>query len=348
MSFSRAFRSVLLLAAVAAMGATSTFLGCAQSNSPTSGGTTTGAGGGIASACYGTPPSCAGLDDFDCQTTNGCIHVGKCGGTAIDCSLLSPSGCLEQPGCTPMDFGNCSGSALPCFNFPSQSSCVTQQGCNWDQFNFFCSGNPIPCQQLPNASCSSQQGCTLAQAAACQGTPTACNTYMGEKECKTGLGCTWISSCDGTPKACETFAENDCPYQPGCACDGCTTSSSSSSSGEPLCKGQGDCDPNVDACKTGDCINGACVKKPNCLLCVKQVQCNPKTHPCLTGNCIDGACQAIANCQECTGPADCNNGVNKCFTSNCIDGKCEVKTMCTSGDGCCPEGCAAATDTDCQ
>ena len=61
------------------------------------------------------------------------------------------------------------------------------------------------------------------------GTPTACSTLMAKDTCSAELGCVWVSQCTGTAKACETFSDDDCRYQPGCSCESCGTSSSSSS-----------------------------------------------------------------------------------------------------------------------
>jgi hypothetical protein len=346
MSFSRILRRGLVLVSVVAVFGAATGAGCAQSNTPPATTTTGSSSGGGSSNCTGTPPACAGLDDFDCQTTNGCGHVGECQGTAVACTSLSAAACATQGGCTPSSFGNCFGSAQPCFNIGDQNTCFQQQGCSWDPNKWFCVGNVTPCQQLPNLSCTKQLGCSLNQGSDCTGTPTACTTFMTEATCGTELGCVWVSQCTGTAKACETFSDADCRYQPGCGCDGCTTSSSSSSGSTGPCTGQADCDPKDDTCRTGDCINGACVMIPNCQPCVKQIECNPKKNPCLTGNCIDGVCQPIAGCQACTVPGDCSIAINKCFTGNCIDGTCEAKTTCLNGDGCCPSGCAGM-DTDC-
>ena len=344
MFFSRTFRSGLVLVSIFALAGAGLGGGCATQNG-TSGSGTTSTGGGEA-ACYGTPPTCAGLDDFDCQTTAGCKHAGGCEGTAVACENLSANACLTQGGCTPMTFGNCSGQASQCFNIGNPGTCAQQVGCFWDQKGFFCNGNATACQQLPNQNCATQQGCTLNQAADCTGIPTACNTLMTDDTCAAALGCVWVSQCNGTAAACETFADADCAYQPGCACDSCGSSSSSSSSSGGPCTGLADCDPLNDPCRTGNCVNGECVKIPNCQPCVKQVECNPHKNACLTGNCIDGMCQPIADCQTCTTPNDCTAAVNKCFSGNCVDGTCEIKTVCTSGDGCCPAGCSGK-DSDC-
>jgi hypothetical protein len=347
-SSSRILRPGLVLAALFALSSAASFGGCAQSNGVSSAGTTTSSSsGGGNSNCLGTPPACAGLDDFDCTTTNGCGHIGECQGTAVDCGVLSAAGCLTQGGCSPMSFGNCFGNSQPCFNFGSQAACFQQQGCIWNSNQFSCTGNVTPCAQLPNQTCPTQAGCSLGQGAECGGAPTACNTLMAKDTCGAELGCVWVSQCTGTAKACETFSDDDCRYQPGCSCESCGTSSSSSSSGSTgPCTGQADCDPAQDSCRTGDCINGECIIVPNCQACVKQIDCNPHKNPCLTGNCIDGMCQPIAGCQACTVPADCSMATNKCFSGNCTDGTCELKTMCTSGDGCCPPGCNGK-DSDC-
>ena len=348
MSISRTFRSALMLVSSFAISGAAAGGGCAQPAVPDPSGTTsTGASGGNSEAhCTGAPPACVGLGDFDCQTTNGCSHVGKCQGTALNCGSLSTTGCAKQGGCNPVSTGNCFGTPLQCFNYQNQSQCSQQKGCNWDPNNFFCNGSPTSCQQLPNQSCVTQQGCMLNQMSNCQGTPTACTTFTAEGTCTKEIGCNWLSECTGAPVDCKALSDTDCAYQPGCTCDGCGAASSSSTGAGPLCTGQADCDPAKDPCKTGNCINGECIRIPNCQPCVKQIQCNPHDHACFSGNCIDGMCQATPNCQSCAGPADCGTGVNKCFTGNCIDGTCEANTACTSGDGCCPPGCAGM-DSDC-
>jgi len=350
MTISRTFRSALMLVSSFVISAAAAAGGCAQPAVPDPTGTTStggvGGAGGSEARCTGAPPACAGLDDFDCQTTNGCAHVGKCEGTALDCGLLSATGCVKQSGCTSVTLGNCSGTAQQCFNYGNQSTCTQQKGCKWDQNNFFCSGSPTTCQQLPDQSCLTQQGCMLNQSTACQGAPSACTTFTVEGGCSKEIGCNWLSQCTGAATACKKLSDADCAYQPGCTCDGCGAASSSSSGGGPLCTSQSDCDPAKDPCKTGNCINGECVRIPNCQRCAKQIECNPHQHACFSGNCVDGICQAVAGCQSCSTPADCGTSVDKCFTGNCVDGACEANTTCTSGDGCCPASCAGV-DSDC-
>ena len=336
---------VFLVSIAAFWGSSAAFGGCSPAAGPSGGGGNTGAGGS-ASHCTGTPRACNGLDDFDCVTTNGCIHSGICQGTALDCASLSAVGCAKQPGCSVAP-GSCAGSPQQCFNFGNQGSCSQQQGCFWDANNFFCSGNPTPCQQIAGGNCGSQIGCTTGQATACVGTPAACATLLDHDGCQKEIGCVWISQCSGTPTACETFSDADCPYQPGCACEGCGTGGTGGAGGSPPCVTQSDCDPMVDPCRTGDCINGECIRIPSCKVCVKQIDCDPHMQVCLTGNCIDRKCQVVEGCQLCTSPADCDTAANKCFTGNCTSGACELLTTCASGDGCCPEGCSSPADTDC-
>jgi hypothetical protein len=348
MSISRTLRSALFLVSSLAISGAAIGVGCAQPAIPDpTGSTATGAGGATGEArCTGTPPSCVGLDDFDCQTTNGCGHVGKCQGTAIACGLLSTTGCAKQGGCSAMTVGNCFGTPQQCFNFSNQSSCQQQKGCSWDPNSFFCNGSPTTCQQLTNQNCLAQQGCMSNQMSDCQGTPTPCPTFNAEGDCNQEIGCNWLSECTGAPTACKALSDADCAYQPGCACDGCGAASSSSTGGGSSCTKQSDCDPAKDACKTGNCINGTCDRLPGCQQCVKQIECNPHVHPCFSGNCVDGTCQVVASCHACTTPADCGTSADKCNTGNCVDGTCEAQTACTSGDGCCPPGCAGQ-DSDC-
>lgn len=349
---SRILRSSLVLASFFVL-TSAAGSGCATSNDPvgkggSSSSTATGSGGGSEARCTGAPPACAGLDDFDCQTTNGCSHVGECQGTELDCASLSGTGCAKQPGCTSTSVSTCSGNAQQCFNFGNSSSCTAQKGCIWDQNNFFCSGSPTPCTQIPGASCSNQLGCIASQTTSvCQGSPTACTTLMAKDGCNAEIGCFWLSQCTGTATACAGLSDANCPYQPGCKCDTCGAAASSSTGPNPVCSSAIECDPTKDPCNTGNCVNGDCVRIPDCQRCVKQVECNPHTHACFTGNCVDARCQLDPTCKSCMGPSDCGTGSNACFTGTCTDGSCVVNTTCTSGDGCCPPGCAGE-DTDCH
>ena len=348
MSLSISLREWVVLVSLSALsGVLGASGGCAKQAGPSTGGSTSSGGAGGGANCTGTPRACTGLDDFDCVTTNGCTHAGQCQGTALDCASLSSIGCAKQSGCSTVP-GSCSGSPQQCFNFGNQPSCSAQKGCFWDANNFFCNGNPTPCQQIPGDSCGAQIGCTSGQIASCAGTPAACATFTDDDGCKKEIGCVWVSQCSGTPTACETFSDFDCPYQPGCTCTGCGGSGGSGGAGgAPPCVLASDCDPAVDPCKTGDCINGECIRVPACKVCVKQIDCDPHTQPCLTGNCIDQKCEISKDCPVCTAPADCDKSVNACFSGNCTDGICEVTTECGSGDGCCPSGCSAVDDTDC-
>jgi len=314
-----------------------------------SGGASTSTSGGVPS-CAGAPlaTACAGLEDYDCQTTQGCAFVGLCAGVSTACQFYADqTSCSLQKGCAWSDSTACGGNPAQCYNYYSPQQCSAQVGCLWDNFNYYCNGTPTACELIPSQSCSQQSGCTSVASHACAGEPGKCDALKSGTTCKALEGCTWASACGGAPLKCEQLEAATCDDQAGCSCDGCGATSSTSSGGPASCTFATDCDPSIYSCFTGTCINGICEEPPSCKTCTKQVDCNPNDDPCLTGTCINGMCEATPNCKTCSAQLDCDVVANSCFTGNCADGVCEAKIGCGSGDGCCLPGCEAI-DADCQ
>jgi hypothetical protein len=165
--------------------------------------------------------------------------------------------------------------------------------------------------------------------------PTADSTGPGlpcttDAECDDGSACTEnvcdaANGCQNPPISCDDqdlCTDDTCDPVMGClndpvACDdgvGCTTDS---------------CDP-----QSGSCVN------------------QPDNGMCSNGDACDGTetCNAAMGCVAGT-PVVCNDN-NACTQNVCNsgNGSCSYPTVqtCSNNDGCCPAGCSAGADNDCD
>ena len=117
------------------------------------------------------------------------------------------------------------------------------------------------------------------------------------------------------------------------------------------------CDFQNNRCSVRDNLDGSpcdngdlCAVQSVCMMgqCVTSASrdCSLLSTPCNAGSCdpSNGQCTVL----PLTGTA-CSDG-NACTTEQCVAGKCLTAPVntCQSGDGCCPTGCSAGTDNDCQ
>lgn len=317
---------------------------CAKQD-PTGGSGGTGGQAGTPQ-CVGKTASddCAGKNVYACLSIRGCTAVGDCVGTPLSCAAFPTSdSCADQAGCAWAQATTCSGNPTPCNNL-QQAQCSAQQGCTWDSFNWFCSGVPTQCAQVPN--CAQQQGCFQSSTMACQGVAKGCDTLKNFVACSLQAGCGWDGECQGTPTACGDLALEKCDSQPGCACQNCEGAIPPPPT-EIECVFGTDCDTVAYPCLTGNCINGFCDEKPSCSACSEQQDCNPLNDPCFTGNCVNSNCETLPGCASCKSSLDCQKTSNPCYTGDCSNGVCGLVTACAGGDACCPSGCTSLTDSDC-
>lgn len=214
-----------------------------------------------------------------------------------------------------------------------------------------------PCDD--GAFCTTNDAC---QSGVCKGTPgndcglsatTSCEEVVCDEATDT---CAVVPLMDGA-----TCTPDDlCLQQPVCSGGICV--------GTPReCDGQGPLLCHAPVC---DPMSGQCVPEPSdeglpCILpndfCIIDAICvmgtcqgsTPKTCP------DPGPCQ-VATCMPSTGvcvPSVVPDGtscddLDACTTSeSCTQGTCGSGvpiTACLNGDGCCPNGCTSATDTDCS
>lgn len=110
-------------------------------------------------SCHGVAESCTTVGSFGCASQQGCYAHGQCTGFPSFCSdFFSSFTCTSQDGCYWSSGSNyCSGIARSCDAEPGSGSCASQQGCTWEDG---CAGSATPCFDLfTPTSCSAQLGC---------------------------------------------------------------------------------------------------------------------------------------------------------------------------------------------
>ena len=270
--------------------------------------------------------ACKGGPEMECATsaactkavcdekTKGCVEAPAADGTACDDGVV----CTDGDACSA---GKCVGGG-PKSCVPS-SDCVTAQ---CDEVSQGCVETPVadggacddhdPCTATSacvSGKCAGGPGCAGTECAASVCTPTGCQTtpVVGGAAC--GVSDCTMGQCDGLGTC------NVSPVNIGGACsDGlfCTT-------GET-------CDA------TGTCGKGGptCVPPPG-QMCAT-TGCDEAAAMCTQTNVVDGA--------VCTDSNACTAG-DTCGAGACVSGT--PVLACVNGDGCCPAGCDANSDTDC-
>jgi hypothetical protein len=138
------------------------------------------------------------------------------------CAERDLASCSLGEGCT---VGACVGAAT-CEALGTESSCLTQQGCNWDAT--LCGGQAVGDCSIGDYG--AVPGCELLQTAPlCLGTPPPCGDRT-EAECEVGDGCTLstLGRCVGGTFDCSSFAAcpiGYCTYTSSSECVGTTSCS---------------------------------------------------------------------------------------------------------------------------
>jgi hypothetical protein len=270
---------------------------------------------------------CASADD--CNSLDGACVDGICINGVCQTTPTAEGGpCDDGKTCTTNDhceMGLCTGTLKSC---PSSNSC--QVG--------FCDTTTDQCTEIPGndgAGCIDDDPCTLtatcSNGSCVPGQLVDCSfldSVCGQGTCDPQIGCVAMPLNDGT--SCDD----------GLYCTVSDTCTAGSCKGAPnTCAAPG------DVCKVGSCneANDTCVAVP--------------------GN-DGGACDDLNTCTSgekcaaglCVGGVPANNGV-MCDDGNActVNGVCNAAggcigaqvVACTSGDGCCPAGCAFPADDDC-
>ena len=255
-------------------------------------------------------PTCDGRTcDFRCDVGRKCN--GRC---------VRDNDCRAGDGCC----------ATGC-NAANDSDCTGRCGNNVREPSETCDPCPTTC---PN------QGCNL-QRLEGTGCNARCVSAGTQTQCQNGDGC-----CPGN---CNSTNDNDC--QARC--------------GNNVREGNETCDPCPTSCPSSGCnlqrLDGTGCNA-RCVAGGTQTQCQ-NGDGCCPGNCNstnDNDCQARCGNNVREGGEMCDPCPTSCPNSGCnlqrLDGTgCNARcvaagtqTQCRGGDGCCPSGCNAANDNDCN
>ncbi len=309
------------------------------------------------------PAACTTITDSDCSPTcgNGVVEPGETCDPASSC----PTSCNDGNACT---VDRTTGSSANCnvaCSHTSVTTCVAGDGC--------C---PAGCNANNDSDCSPtcgngvvEPGETCDPASSC---PTSCNdgnactvdqTTGSRANCNVACSHTSVTTCvagDGCcPAGCNANNDSDC--SPSCGngvvevgetCDPRSSCPASCDDGidctvDQMTGSRANCNvacshTSVTTCVAGD---GCCPAGCNAN---NDSDCSPK---CGNGVVEDGeTCDPKSSC-----PASCDDGM-ACTVDQMTGSRanCNVAcshtpiTACASGDGCCPAGCNANSDSDCS
>ncbi len=309
------------------------------------------------------PAGCNAKTDSDCSATcgNGVLEDGETCDPASSC----PVSCTDGNACTIDHMTGTSANCNVACSFTTITTCVAGDGC--------C---PAGCNAKTDSDCSSSCGNGVVEPGETCDPGSTCPTT-----CNDGNACT-IDQMTGSSAncnvACSHTAVTTCVSGDGCCPAGCTANNDTDCS--PTCgngvveKGE-TCDPKSTCATTCDDGNACTLDRMTGSSANCSVACS---HTAIT-TCVsgDGCCPAGCNANtdsDCS--PSCGNGVvekgetcdpkSSCPTT-CDDGiactvdqmtgsraNCNVAcshtaiTTCVGGDGCCPAGCNANTDSDCS
>ncbi|MCC6748334.1 MAG: hypothetical protein IT371_11790 [Deltaproteobacteria bacterium] len=345
--------------------------------------------------------SCRATVIVECGSGDGCCPTGCEAKTDGDCSASCGNGVVEapetcdtqiaagQPGACPTscDDGNActqdsllnGGTCGATCSAPTITQCKGGDGC--------C---PTGCTKLSDGDCSATCGNGTVEP------PEKCDTKIAIGQpgacpigCSDGNACTQDSLLNGGTcgAVCSFAAISQCKAGDGCCPAGCNAlsdSDCSASCGNGVVEAPEKCDTQIAPGKAGACPVGcgdgnACTQDVllnggTCAAtCVFNAitQCKAGDGCCPTGcnansdsdcspSCGNGVVEASERCdtkiaigQPGACPIGCSDG-NVCTQDVLLNGgtcaaSCAFNaiTQCRAGDGCCPTGCNANTDSDC-
>ena len=270
-----------------------------------SGGTSVAGGAGGA----GGSPGTGGLSGTGGRATGGTPQTGGVTGTGGIWGAVNCGNGVVEPGetCDP-------GYLCP-------TSCTDGDSCTIDQMTGSSANCNVACSHIIITTCVAGDGCC----------PAGCNANT-DSDCSPTCGNTVVEggeTCD-PPSSCPT----SCNDGNACTSDQMTGSSANCN---VTCS-----HTSVTTCVTGD---GCC-----------PAGCNAKTDPDCSPTCGNGVVEPGETCDpKSSCPTSCNEG-NACIIDQMTgsSANCNVAcshtaiTTCVGGDGCCPAGCNANTDSDCS
>ncbi|MCA9667787.1 MAG: hypothetical protein KC503_19440 [Myxococcales bacterium] len=266
---------------------------------------------------------CTFTNITSCTGGDGCCPSGCNAVNDSDCSPSCGNGVVETP--ERCDTGIAAGQPGAC-----PTSCSDGQACTTDtlQNGGTCAAQ---CSFTPITACTDSDGCC----------PTGCNA-LSDNDCSPTCGNGVVEppeTCDtaiavGQPGACP----RSCSDGQACTADALLNAGT--------CGAQCSFTP-ITACANGD---GCC-----------PTGCNALTDGDCSASCGNGVVEppercdtAIAAGQPGACPTACSDG-NACTQDTLLNGgTCDAQcsftniTSCADGDGCCPTGCNAISDSDCS
>ncbi len=300
-------------------------------------------------------------DEFLLIRNEGSGSSGSSGGSGSSGSGGSGSGSSGSGGSTPTPTCTETCSSLD-YECGTHLICDEEENCGTCGNGYVCNNNgkcveestcvPTTCEELERVCGEASDGCGKAL------TCGICNdnNLCTEDSCSQNGKCVYSStSCDDN---------NECTTD---VCDPSTGCSHASLTGISCKEDNNPC--TTDICNNGLCthipISDCCTSDSNCIsnplipnFCPQQV-CNLSDNKCYSNypSCAnnDGCCPLGCNlgndndCTTCTRNSQCNDN-NVCTTDTCVSGTCTFTpiTQCINNDGCCPTGCNAVNDNNCN
>ena len=311
------------------------------------------------------PFSCNAVNDNDCAATcgNGVVEAGE----SCDPPGSCPTACNDGNACTVDSLTGASANCTAACVFTPKTACIGGDDC--------C---PAGCNANNDSNCSPvcgnaviEPGETCDPPASCPALPSCNDGNPCTTDLLTGSAATCTAACGTTPVITCLNGDGCCPS----GCNMLTDDSCSANCGNGVIEPGETCDP-PGTCPTA-CFDGNTCTTDT--LTGSALNCNSAcTYPaivsCVGGDgCCPSGCNANndSNCSPVCGnnvtepgetcdppgtcPVSCSDG-NNC-TTDTLSGSsltCDVActfpviTACTGGDGCCPSGCNANTDSNCS
>jgi hypothetical protein len=310
---------------------------------------------------------CAYEQRSSCANNDGCCPAGCTSSDDDDCSASCGNGvCESSENCLRcrQDCG-CMGGQLCCSGLCVEPRCSSDYDCgdgksctvDWCLNPGSCVAE---CDNREIAVCMHNDGCCASGCSSA--TDSDCSSSCGNRLCEAGESCT---SC-----------EQDCGCGSGLCCGGMCV--------EPLCVADYECDDGsactIDSCSgAGGCSAQcqytrivACLNNDGCC----PVGCNEVSDNDCSSSCGNGICEFTESCSTCAADCGCSpdqvccNGLcsypecsttadcadsSACTLDSCLNpatciAECSHRELiaCTAGDDCCPAGCNALYDNDCE
>jgi len=305
--------------------------------------------GCLKGACTYTPTSsCKACTlSSQCADTNPCTNDACTNGICLNIKITNCTYCTSVLQCednNPCTVHNCSNNICMYTQMSNCSLCTLNSQCN--------DNNPNTTDACIENKCTYNSpevnpSCTLTSQCNDNDSCTTDSCKLGACAHSTITSC--ISNDECCPVGCNSNTDNDCAVTAVCGngiregtekCDGTNLGGATCAgimgvgyTGTLKCYSAG----TANACKfdTSSCI-------PPCT-------CPSDNNICTTDICQNNSCQHIKISNCCTSVSQCTNG-GKCTSSVCSGNRCAypIITACKSNDVCCPTGCNALNDNDCN